>query len=189
VERGHLGYFHNASYYELEGEDFAKLFRVGEAHDPAYMPFFAELIRIDRRVALPDAELRARSRRLLARHLARRPSTNPVARFGARFPEDLTWIQERGLPFYHAWAFANLRQLGAAFELSARHLRWLDAAALGPAADAFLGLSAQAKALVLKVARAVNGRKPLDAAPFFAEMAAAYQSGIDVLVREVGTSG
>ncbi len=185
IERRRLGYFHNASYHELDGEDFARLFRLGEPHDPAYMPFFAELIRFDRKIALSLDDLRARSRRHLRAHLERRPTDNPVARFGARFPQDLTWVQREGLPFYHAWAFANLRQLGAAFELAARHARWLDGEALAPAAEAFEALSTQAKALVLKIARAVNGKKALDAAATFDDMSAAYQRGIDVLVREV----
>ena len=34
-------------------------------------------------------------------------------------------MHERGLEFYHAWAFATTRQLGAAFELAALNLRWL----------------------------------------------------------------
>ena len=36
VERRRLGYFHNAAYYGLEGEDFEKLFRVGAAPDPTF---------------------------------------------------------------------------------------------------------------------------------------------------------
>ncbi len=187
VETKRLGYFHNASYYALEGEDFDRLFRLGEAHDPTRMPLFAELIRFDRKVRLSDDELRARSQRHLREHLARRPAENPVARFGARFPENLAWVQREGLSFYHAWAFANVRQLGSAFELAARHFRWLDASRFSPAADAFEGLSSQAKALILKIARAVNGKKALDLTSTWSEMASAYQRGMDVLVREIGS--
>src|SRR6185503_9227290 len=33
-----LGYFHNAAYYELSGDDFVGLFRVGAPPDPAFLP-------------------------------------------------------------------------------------------------------------------------------------------------------
>ena len=108
-----LGYFHNAGYYLLEGEDFEKTF------EPPVMPFFAELVRIDRLVKRPRAELEAMSGALLAKHLARRPRTNPVTRFAERFARELPELQARGLPYYHAWAFATVRQLGAASELMA----------------------------------------------------------------------
>src|SRR5262249_33034540 len=73
VEKRQLGYFHNASYHRLEGEDFVQTFRVGKPSDPTFMPLFAELIRIDRRVKRPIEDLRARSRAHLRHHLARRP--------------------------------------------------------------------------------------------------------------------
>ena len=71
------------------------------------------------------ADLRARSGTLLARHLARRPKDNPVARFAARFGKDLPDLQARGLAHYHAWAFATVRQLGSAAEVMALYLAWL----------------------------------------------------------------
>ncbi|MCX5746075.1 MAG: DUF1839 family protein, partial [Proteobacteria bacterium] len=44
VEAKRLGYFHNAGYFELSGEDFDQTFRL-DAHgrpivDPTFMPFF-----------------------------------------------------------------------------------------------------------------------------------------------------
>jgi hypothetical protein len=185
LERRRLGYFHNAGYYALEGEDFARLFRLDAPADPTFMPLFAEVFRIDRLVRRPADELRALSRSLLARHLGRRPADNPVARFGARFAADLPWITREGLAFYHAWAFATVRQLGAAFELAALHLRWLGDDALLPAAEAFSRLSETTKAFILKAARAVNAKRALDAGPMFEEMAAAWQSGMDTLVSVV----
>jgi hypothetical protein len=176
-----LGYFHNAGYYALEGEDFAQLFRVGFPPDPAFMPLFAELVHIDRIARRPADELRALARVLLAKHIARRPKDNPVARFGARFAKDLPWITSEGLAFYHAWAFATVRQLGAAAELAQLHLEWLGDAAFAPAAASFASVSQAAKAFILKAARAVNAKRALDAAPMFEEMAAAWQAGLDTL--------
>jgi hypothetical protein len=168
-----LGYFHNAGYYLLEGEDFEKTF------EPPVMPFFAELVRIDRVVRRPQAELKAMSRPLLAKHLARRPVDNPVRRFGERFARELPDLQARGLAHYHAWAFATVRQLGAAAELMALYLRWIDAHPA--AAAAYDAISTGAKSFILKAARAVNSKKPFDPSAQFAEWAAAYDTAISDL--------
>lgn len=165
-----LGYFHNAGYYLLEGEDFEKTF------EPPVMPFFAELVRIDRVVRRPEAELKAMSRPLVAKHLARRPTDNPVRRFAERFARDLPDLQARGLAHYHAWAFATVRQLGAAAELMALYLRWLDAHA--GAAAAYDTISNGAKTFILKAARAVSSKKPFDPSAQLAEWAGAWDTAI-----------
>jgi hypothetical protein len=180
VERRRLGYFHNAAYHALEGEDFVQTFRLGFAPDPTFLPLFAELVRSDRKIVRPLDELKARSRALLVRHLGRRPAENPVVRFAARFAADLPWIQGEGLDFYHAWAFATVRQLGAAFELLAYHLRWLDDDALVPAAAAFDRISNGAKTFILKAARAVNAKRAMDGTQLD-ELAAAWQDGVTAL--------
>jgi hypothetical protein len=176
-----LGYFHNAGYYALEGDDFVKTFRVGYPHDPTFMPLFAETVRIDRMVKRSTEELRALARPLLRRHLAHRPADNPVTRFGQRFTRDLAWIQGEGLAFYHAWAFATIRQLGASMELLALHLKWHGENAFLPAAEAFDAISQANKTFILKAARAVNAKRAFDSAPLFDEMAAAWQRGMDAL--------
>ncbi len=188
VERQRLGYFHNAGYYALEGDDFVAALRVGVAPDPNYMPFYGEFIRLDRVERKSDGELRAESRALAKKHLARRPKDNPVARFGARFTTDLAWITKQGLGFYHAWAFGTTRQLGSAFELAAIHARWLgegdaNAAHFEEAAISFDKISTSMKTFILKGARAVNGKKPLDASAMFEETAAAWSSGMAALER------
>ena len=181
-----LGYFHNAGYYRLEGEDFARTFRLDQPHDPTFMPLFAELVRIDRVVRRPAAELVTLSCELWRRHLRRVPQTNPVRRFQERFERDLPAIQDQGLGYYHAWAFGTIRQLGAAFELATLNLRWLAAhgvAGLESAAGAFEQLSTTNKTFILKGARATNSRKPFDGQPMFDAMASAWQSGLDALQR------
>ena len=181
-----LGYFHNASYCTLEGEDFDQIFRLGEPDDPAHLPLFAELVRIDRRVRREAADLRARSRELLRKHLDRRPLSNPVERFQRRFDQELPRLQAAGLATYHKWAFATIRQMGSAFELGALHLDWLDPAhdqRLGAARDAFLSIAAASKALILKAARAVNSGKTLDSAAAFSEMALAWDVGMQALTE------
>ena len=46
LEGQRLGYFHNSSYHELQGDDFIHTFRVGYPADPGFMPWFAEFIRL-----------------------------------------------------------------------------------------------------------------------------------------------
>jgi len=177
-----LGYFHNAGYHEVTGDDFERLLRVGAPHDPAYLPLYAELIRIDRVVHRPLAELAAMAWERLAVHVARRPESNPIWRWGVRFTADLPQLQQGGLPRYHAWAFATTRQMGAAMELLAAQLRWLHAhrahEALPRAASAFLRLSQGCKSFILKGARGVSTGKPLDVTLLFDDMAAAWEEGM-----------
>ena len=75
VGRPALGYFHNAGYFALEGEDFERTFRLGAPPDPTFLPLFAEMVRIDRVVRRAPGELRAMSRDLLCTHLGGAPPT------------------------------------------------------------------------------------------------------------------
>jgi hypothetical protein len=184
VGKERLDYFHNASFYRLEGEDFRNLFRIGAPPDPTFLPLFAEFIRIERQKHESPATLAAASRELVARHLARRPKTNPISRFAARFEEELPRLQEKGLDYYHQWAFGSLRQLGAAFELAAINLRWLaehQALKAEPACAAFELISSTCKSMVLKGARAVNAKRALDVATPCAIMAEAWDQGMNQL--------
>ena len=182
----HLGYFHNAGYHELSGEDFDRTFRVEAVPDPTVLPLFAELVRIDRLVRRPSDELARLALSRLAVHLSRRPAENPIARWSARFAQELPRMQEIGLAHYHAWAFATTRQLGASMELLAAHLQWLAESGVAPGlalpAGDFLRLSEGAKTFILKAARAVNSKKPLDATLLFADMAGAWDAGMAALV-------
>ncbi|MEP7041525.1 MAG: DUF1839 family protein [Dokdonella sp.] len=184
-----LGYFHNASYYLLEGEDFDRSFQL-VGRDPAFLPFFAELVRVDRLLHRPPHELAMMSRALLRGHLARRPADNPIVRFAERFQRELPLLQAKGLDHYHAWAFATLRQLGSAAELMSLYLRWLaadgtgiaqEAGALTPAVTAYETISSGAKTFILKAARAVNAKRPLDSTAIFDEWARAWEQAMTTL--------
>jgi len=184
IENRRLGYFHNAGYYRLEGEDFARTFRLEMEPDPAFMPLFAELVRIDRMVRRPTAELVSISRELWRRHLRRRPAKNPVRRFQERFEHDLPTMQEKGLAHYHAWAFGTVRQLGAAFELAALNLQWLTESGvrgLETALTAFTQISATSKTLILKGARATNNRRTFDGVTLFETLAGSWEDGLGSL--------
>jgi hypothetical protein len=189
VEAGRLGYFHNCGYYVLQDTDFGAIFRLNLAPDPSYMPFFAELVRLDRRKHLEQTALVRESTLVLRKQLARRPQRNPVVRFREQFGKDVAWLQGEGLARYHAWAFATLRQLGAAFELAALYVRWLakhGEPELEGASAAFDAISGCAKMLVLKTARAVSARKPLDAEAALGDAERAWQVGMQCLVDRYG---
>ena len=187
-----LGYFHNAGYHQLEGEDFARTFGLDQPADPAALPLFAEVVRADRINRRPPRELALIARELLRKHVAHRPNSNPVTRFQERFESDFPEIQERGLAYFHAWAFATLRQLGAGAELLAQHLRWLETNGAmhngNAAAEDFERLSGHAKAFILKIARAVNAKRPLDASALFGEMGAASESGMAQIVAALDSA-
>jgi hypothetical protein len=178
-----LGYFHNAGYHQMEGEDFRRTFRLDAEPDPNYLPLYAELVRIDHALALAPEALALRAKALTRQYLAWAPQDNPIQRFAQRFALELPVMHERGLPYYHAWAFGTVRQLGSAFELAAAHLAWLDevegqAGRLQVAVDAFQLISHSCKALILKLARAVNGKRQLDAQEVFGPMALAWADGM-----------
>ena len=184
VARRRLGSFHKAGYYALEGEDFARTFRLDLAPDPTFMPLFAELVRIDALTRLAPPELTERSRELWRRHMRRRPKDNPVRRFQQRFERDLPALQEAGLNHYHAWAFATTRQLGAAFEAAAQNLKWLMShgqSGVADAALAFTQISDTAKTFILKGARVASSKRVFEGAAMFDSLAEAWSSGMKVM--------
>lgn len=184
-----LGYFHNSGYHRLSGDDFAGVFGLDATPDPARLPFFAEFVRIGRRRTRESSELTRESLRTLRNHLDRRPRANPVTRFRERFGEDLAWMQREGLAAYHAWAFATLRQLGAAFELGGLYVQWLERhgeVGLSAAAEAFASISATAKTLILKTARAVSANRALDAAVALRDAEQAWDTGMSLLAQRYG---
>lgn len=179
-----LGYFHNAGYFVLSGEDFDRTFRVDEVSDPQHLPLFAELVMLDRLVRHSPDILRNMSLRLIERYLARKPIGNPVERFASRFRNELPHMQALGLDHYHAWAFAATRQLGAACELVAQNLLWIDEsepARFAESARHFAEVAALAKSFILKGARAVTSRRAFDDGGMLAAMALAWEQGMGCL--------
>jgi hypothetical protein len=183
----HLGYFHNAGYFELGGDDFDGVFRLGAHADPDALPPYVETIRLDR-VRRDGAGLVDRSTALLRDHLGRRPTTNPVERLAARLEADRAWLAAQDLETFHLYAFGTCRQCGAANELAASFCRWvadhtgddLD----GPAA-AFTTVAEGAKTLQFALARISRGRSA-DLSTVTGAMAEAWQSGMDALASRYG---
>jgi hypothetical protein len=184
VERRRLGYFHNAGYFALEGEDFVKLFRLDAPPDPTFLPLFAELVKLDRLERVAPDELARRSHELLRKWFARRPRSNPLHRFGARFGADVETLKREGIAAYHAYAFATIRQCGANFELTAAFLSWLEQhrpRGYDRAAAHFAEISNASKTLILKAARAVGGNKTVDFVPMIEQMAQSWDAGMSAL--------
>jgi hypothetical protein len=155
-----LGYFHNAGYFELDGDDFDGLFRLGAHADPAALPPYVETIRLDR-VRRDDPDLVARAVALTREHLTRRPADNPVRRMADRILTDLPWLAGQDLEYFHLYAFGLCRQCGASTELAATFVDWLNVhhePGTESAADAFRDVAEGAKALQFSLARVVRGR-------------------------------
>ena len=179
-----LRYFHNAGYHELSGEDYRRALRL-EGTDPAVLLPYVDLIRLDAGPMLGGDELRAEARVLLADHLARRPSDDPVQRFGERLAADLPGLLEGELEDYHAYAFATVRMAGAAFELLATHVRWLLGDEGEPAAARLDEVVQAAKMTSFRMAR----RRAFDVEGIIGPMGEAYADAmgrLDALVRSVG---
>lgn len=205
-ERKRVSYFHNAGMFWLANDDYDALFASRQTSDGAGLPLYAEFVRSDRTVKRSSSELAQLALPMLARAIARLPARNPVAAFADRFALELPALQAAGLAYYHQWAFATTRQMGSAYALAAAHLVWLAEVlsgpdgngarcdwsdALGPwrarvpalasVAAAYRTIAEGAKAFVLKGARAVNGRKPLDMSEPFAQWAQAWQHAAETL--------
>ena len=187
---GRLGYFHNAGYFELFGEDFAGVFRLEGRPDPSCLPPYVEVARLDARPKPTGRALLDASLALLRAHLARRPAVNPFRRYAGRFPTDLASLAGEPIGRFHSYAFATLRQCGAAFELAAAYLQWLEAAGergLASAAAACDHIATTAKTLQFKAARAVSLRRPFDASMMFDTMAGAWDDTMAALVHRYGS--
>jgi hypothetical protein len=188
-EARRLGYFHNAGYFQLEGDDFAGLFGLDRPHRPDELVPYTEFAKFRAGAAGSREELHARALGQLGRQLARLPTENPVVPFRARFQRDVAALRERGPEAFHSYAFATLRQCGAAYELAASYLGWLSQGGeggLAPAQAAFSTLSGQAKTLQFKAARAVMLRRDVDFAPMLDAMECAWQSGTQLLLARYG---
>jgi hypothetical protein len=170
---GTMGYFHNAGYFEVAGEDFWSLMgpkaaTPAQAGAPAALPPYCEFIKWRRDFVPPrNGTLIGRSLEHARRHVERIPAVNPFPRFKARFERDLDALVCKTLCF-HDYSFANLRQFGACYELAATWLRWLAGHGISsveePAA-ALQSIAEGAKAFQFQLARAVARGRALDTAP------------------------
>jgi len=171
VSGGRLRYFHNTGYYEVSGEDFDELFRLRRNFSDDVLPPYVEIVRFDAGPRLEGLELRRAVREMIGRQLARLPKRNPWSVFGERLGRDLPGLLRGTNNDYHAYAFATVRQAGAAFELLKSFVEWMGAPDSNCAAAATGALERQvagAKTMLFKLAR----QRAFDPTPLVTELAA-----------------
>jgi hypothetical protein len=166
-----LRYFHGPGYFELEGEDYRGVFRLGREFSADVLPPYTELARFDAGADLGEEGLRGAAREMLAANLTRRPATNPFERFGAQLALDLPRLLEGDATAYHDYAFATVRMVGSAFEAGASHVDWVLGEAGAPAAASMGAIVDGCKTLSFKLAR----RREFDPGPAIGAMAAAWE--------------
>jgi hypothetical protein len=176
LDRAWLRYFHGPGLFELEGEDFAGVFRSGGAA-PDLLPPYTELVRFDAGARLAGEELREASRASLRGHLAHRPATDPFERFAAQLERELPSLLEGDSERYHAYAFATVRMVGAAFELAAAQVDWLLDAEADPVSEPMRAIVEGSKVLSFRLAR----RRRFDPAPVLASLSEAWRSAMTAL--------
>jgi hypothetical protein len=185
ADRQFLRYFHGRGLYELRGNDFAGIFRLGDhTADASVLPPYAEIAKLAAARALDTATLVDRAFALARLHLAAAPSINPITQHAARLGDDLAWLRSAPMESFHQYAFATVRQAGSCFGLTTAFLQWLDengVSGLREAALAFDRLSIAAKTVQFKLARMAGLKRDADVAPHVAEMGAAWDEGMSRL--------
>ncbi|HLL91606.1 MAG TPA: DUF1839 family protein [Solirubrobacteraceae bacterium] len=169
-----LRYFHATALYELCGEDYRGVFRIGRPYSEDVLPPYTELVRFDAGPILQGRQLRDAARTLLVSHLAHCPASNPFARFGAQLERDLPRLLDGDASDYHAYAFATVRMAGSAFEVAASHVQWLLADAAAPACEALQRIVDGCKVLSFRLAR----RRAFDPQETLSTLAAAWEEAM-----------
>jgi hypothetical protein len=181
-EAERMRYFHNAGFYELDGEDYRGAFRMLPHFTDDVMDPFIELVRFDAGPRLQGDELRATARELLGYHYKRRPASNPFRAWGQSLAEDLPRLLEGAAQDYHEYAFVTVRMVGSAFELCADHVDWVLGDEGRTASDAFRAIVEGSKTVSFRLAR----RRPFDPAPALAGLAEAWDQAMDALGTILG---
>jgi hypothetical protein len=180
-EAGRMRYFHNAGFFELDGEDYRGAFRMLPHFTDDVMDPFTEIVRFDAGPRLTGEKLRAEAHELLAYHYGRRPGRNPFRAWGECLTYDLPRLLAGDEQDYHAYAFVTVRMVGSAFELCADHVEWVLGEAGAPAAEALRRIVEGTKVVSFRLAR----RRQFDPEPALASLAEAWEEGMDALGRSL----
>ena len=177
VDGERFRYFHNASLYELSGEDFRGAFRTDAGWSEDVLPPYTELIRFDAGPRLTGEALRDAARASLRGHLGRIVPGNPFDRFHARFAADLPDLLAGDEARYHAYTFATFRMAGAGFELLGSHVDWVLGSQGSNASAAMSRIVDACKVLGFKLAR----RRPFDPTEMMESLSAAWTEALGSL--------
>lgn len=189
VEQRRMYYFHNATFDTLEGEDFDGVVTPLVAAQTGYLPPYCEIAKLDRVQVVDEDTLRQHAFALAKHHAAKRPTKNPFINYMAVIAAHQQAIVQLGEPAYHAYTFVAPRQLGAAHQLGAHFLRWLDhgQGQLLVAADAFDQIAILSKSLVLKLARVSFSGRVADLSGLINDMAAQWEIASEQLQQAFGS--
>ena len=179
-----MDYFHNGGFFELSGADYAGVFQHQVEPGLRWIPY-TEFAKFPP-APVPAEALRSGSQELLTHHLRRRPSSNPLAAYAQVFAGQVEQVADRGMDFFHLYAFNTVRQFGANFELLASHLEWLDAAQFSDEIRAARQISDTAKTTQFMLARAVARRRFTPLATALDPAVAAWDAVMTGLDRKVG---
>jgi hypothetical protein len=175
-----MRYFHGPGYYELSGDDYRGLFRLGRVFSGDVLPPYVEVVRFDAGACLKGDALRQAAYEMLGRQLRRRPKHNPWIAFGERLALDLPALLGGTDHRYHAYAFATVRQCGAAFEAAKSFVEWLAPRPSVHSSAAAEALGRQvngAKTLLFRLAR----RRPFDPSPAIRQLAEEWETSMHAL--------
>lgn len=190
VAQKRMFYFHNAAFDQLEGEDFDGIVQPLISAQKGYLPPYCEIAKLDRIHRLDESSLRERAYSLARHHFAKRPAQNPFKAYQAAMDAHQQAIVSHGEAAYHAYTFVAPRQLGAAHQLGAHFLRWLDPdqPQLMAAAQAFDVIASTSKSLVLKLARVSFSGRPVDLSAMLEQMAQEWDRS-HALLNQVFNAG
>jgi hypothetical protein len=188
VDAERLVYAHNRSVHVVTAHDFRGVFALDA---PAVLPPYIESVRLDRMAnasAIDIASQVSFATAALRSHLRAAPAINPFERYVDKFALDLARMANRGVDFFHDYAFSSYRQFGSAFFLAAVHLDWLrhngsmlDEHRLSEASVAFRSISGSARALQMRSARTAVTGKVIDASATLQSLVDNYHVGVQAL--------
>jgi hypothetical protein len=163
VDAKRLEYFHGPGHFVVDGADYDSLLRLG---DPGrftgdVLPPYVEVVKQDRQFVRDQVQVANIAAELARVHLAdRRPAKKSAEAFRNRITQDAPSLLG-DLGTFHAYAFATVRQLGAASELASDLFGLLDV----EVASQFVVAAQGCKSMQFKLARMAAGRAiDLDAA-------------------------
>jgi Domain of unknown function (DUF1839) len=181
-EAERMRYFHNAGYFELDGDDYRGAFRMLPHFTEDVMDPFIEVVNFQAGPRLAGDELRAASHELLKHHFERRPAQNPFGAWEQHLRADLPRLLAGEPEDFHAYAFVTVRMVGSAFELLADHIEWVLGDRGIDAAEPFRRIVEGTKTMSFRLAR----RRAFDPAEPVAALANAWAEGMSALESALG---
>lgn len=194
-----LGYFHNRIRGVLSGADYRGALRIDPAPAASDLDPYCEIVKFGDAPALDEKQQYEEALDLLQTHFDRRPRANPMTRYAEEIDADLEALVGGREDLFDRYAFASIRQAGAAFSLASAHLDWLGRGVAGSdeaefaswreAAESFEMLSSLSSRLILLMARMAHSGRKRDLSAQLDEMARGWNRGMVAVGRAIGRTG